>query len=384
MHSPHATMSTQTVTKKRKSVGETTSATKKVKTAKSADKPAPKKSSLKKSKSDKAVEATVKPSKTVKAKTTKKVDEDADAQETPVKILVEDTPEGGAAELTEDQTAALLAGFSSSDDEASASEREEDEGLPLTKLPQAPRTKEIQTRINAAVAANPEKTPGVIYIGRIPHGFFEHQMRAYLSQFGDILHLRLARNRKTGQSQHYAFVEFASAAVAEIVAKTMDKYLLFGRILQVRVVPAGQVKEGMWGGSGRRKKPAPRNRLEGTRLKRGLVREDWEKKVGRESERRAEKGEKLREMGYEFEMPGVKAVSEVPVRVKRVEGAGVVGEEPEGVELVQDVADEQTPSTEIVRTVQAEPDNITVTETKTTKKRSTSSGKTNKAKKGKA
>lgn len=37
---------------------------------------------------------------------------------------------------------------------------------------------------------------GVIYLGRIPHGFFEDQMRAYFSQFGDVTRLRLSRNKK--------------------------------------------------------------------------------------------------------------------------------------------------------------------------------------------
>ena len=38
--------------------------------------------------------------------------------------------------------------------------------------------------------------PGVIYLGKIPHGFFEREMKAYFSQFGDVTRLRLSRNRK--------------------------------------------------------------------------------------------------------------------------------------------------------------------------------------------
>lgn len=37
---------------------------------------------------------------------------------------------------------------------------------------------------------------GVIYLGRIPHGFYEDQMRDYFSQFGEITRLRLSRNKK--------------------------------------------------------------------------------------------------------------------------------------------------------------------------------------------
>ena len=40
------------------------------------------------------------------------------------------------------------------------------------------------------------KTRAVIYVGHIPYGFFEEQMKAYFSQFGDVLNIRLSRNRK--------------------------------------------------------------------------------------------------------------------------------------------------------------------------------------------
>ncbi|KAK3673823.1 nucleolar protein [Recurvomyces mirabilis] len=334
-------MSATTVTKKRKSIGDSAPATKKIKTAKSEVKPAPLKSALKKPKDEVALKKTnakeapkakktetaakvVKPraDAVVKEKKTKKPKPAAaeaapePAEDALAPTEVDDAGEGGA-ELTEDQTAALIAGFSSSEDEAS---EDEEAGIAISKLPKAPRIGDIQKTIKDAASKDPEQTPGVVYIGRIPHGFYEKQMRAYFSQFGEILHMRLARNHKTGKSQHYAFLEFKSGAVGEIVAKTMDKYLLFGHILQVRIVPREQVKENMWDGSGKRKKPAPRNRLEGSHLKRGLVKEDWEKKVGKENKKRSEKAEKLRELGYEFDMPVVKSVDEVDM------GAGAIEE----------------------------------------------------------
>ena len=38
--------------------------------------------------------------------------------------------------------------------------------------------------------------PGVIYLGRIPHGFYEEEMESYFSQFGQVCRLRLSRNKK--------------------------------------------------------------------------------------------------------------------------------------------------------------------------------------------
>ncbi|KAF2479834.1 hypothetical protein BDY17DRAFT_302761 [Neohortaea acidophila] len=328
-------MAAQT-TKKRKSAGDTGDAVKRVKVAKSAEKTAPLKSALKKAKTAPAEAPAPKTEKKLPSRTTKSKKPDTSSTAQP--IIADDND---AEELTPDQTAALLAGFSSSEDEGGDADDSEDEaGISISTLPKPPTKGLIKKRINQAIAdqVDPETTPGVIYIGRIPHGFYEAQMKAYFSQFGEIINLRLGRNRKTGKSQHHGFIEFASAAVAEIVVKTMDKYLLFGHLLQVRRVPREQVKESMFQGSGRKRKPAPRNRLEGSKLKRGAAREVWAQRVEKENMRRAEKAEKLKGMGYEFDMPVVKDVGEVPVKQKMIG----VGEEPAAV-----VA-EETPSIEHV------------------------------------
>lgn len=80
------------------------------------------------------------------------------------------------------------------------------------------------------------KKRGVIYIGRIPAGFHEYELKKYFSQFGDILRLRISRNKKTGASRHYAFLEFKEHSVAKVAAETMDNYLLVGHLLKVHVV----------------------------------------------------------------------------------------------------------------------------------------------------
>jgi nucleolar protein 15 len=80
-------------------------------------------------------------------------------------------------------------------------------------------------------------------------------MRGYFSQFGDISRLRIARNKKTGRSKHYAFIEFESEDVAQIVAETMNNYLLFEHMLKCSVVPAEKVRENLFAGCERVYKP---------------------------------------------------------------------------------------------------------------------------------
>ncbi|CAH7668478.1 hypothetical protein PPACK8108_LOCUS2990, partial [Phakopsora pachyrhizi] len=94
-----------------------------------------------------------------------------------------------------------------------------------------------------------EEPTGVIYLGRIPHGFYENEMKSYFSQFGTVLRLRLSRNRKNGRSKHYGFVEFQHLEVAKIVAETLDNYLLSGRILSCKLLEKDQIHPKLWIGS---------------------------------------------------------------------------------------------------------------------------------------
>ena len=57
-------------------------------------------------------------------------------------------------------------------------------------------------------------TPGVLYVGHIPHGFYEHEMRGFFSQFGTVNRLRLSRSKKVlfpaiqNNSQEYSLTYF--------------------------------------------------------------------------------------------------------------------------------------------------------------------------------
>lgn len=133
---------------------------------------------------------------------------------------------------------------------------------------------ECETALNAFLEAKPAVTKprvkvgvvsklpilpgaGVVYLSRIPHGFYEDQMRAYFSQFGEITRLRLSRNRRTGASKHYAFIEFRYEAVARIVVETMNNYLLMGRLLQCRMMTEKEVHPDTWKGANRKFRVVP-------------------------------------------------------------------------------------------------------------------------------
>jgi nucleolar protein 15 len=68
---------------------------------------------------------------------------------------------------------------------------------------------------------------GIVYIGHLPKGFEENELKKFFEQFGKINKMRVSRSKKTARTRGYAFVEFASKDVAKIAVQTMNGYMLF-------------------------------------------------------------------------------------------------------------------------------------------------------------
>ena len=100
--------------------------------------------------------------------------------------------------------------------------------------------------LGAKGTANAAKASSVIYLGHIPNGFFENQMRKFFAQFGVVKRVKLFRSQKTGGSKGYGFIEFEEAATAAVTAEAMDGYFLAERQLKCHVVPPAQLHSGMF------------------------------------------------------------------------------------------------------------------------------------------
>jgi nucleolar protein 15 len=119
----------------------------------------------------------------------------------------------------------------------------------------------VQKGSSRVQACDTESRPGVIYVGHIPHGFYEVQMRKFFSQFGRVTRVRLARSKKTANSKGYAFVEFEYDEVAKIAAETMNNYLMFGKLLKCNHIPSDEVHPYLFKGAGRQFRRIPRRRI---------------------------------------------------------------------------------------------------------------------------
>ncbi|KAM5544528.1 hypothetical protein V8D89_001426 [Ganoderma adspersum] len=194
-------------------------------------------------------------------------------------------------------------GFESDDDDSSDEEVDDIPGIDLGKLPTIAKDDATVKRKLEKAKRKPTEDRGVLYLGRIPHGFYEDQMKAYFSQFGNVTRIRLSRNKTTGKPKHYGFVEFDSSSVARIVADTMDNYLLMGHILTCKVIPKDQVHPELWVGANRKWRPVPRDRVARVAHNKPRTEEELEKAEARLLKRQEQRKRKLEETGikYDFE-----------------------------------------------------------------------------------
>jgi len=144
---------------------------------------------------------------------------------------------------------------------------------------------------------------GVIYLGHIPHGFYEEEMKGFFSQFGKVARLRLSRSTKTGRSRGYAFIQFDSAEVAAIVQKAMDKYILCEKLLQCSVVKPEDVHERMFNGCNRQFKKIDWQLREAKIISRKRTRQEKQQRNSRATLRQGKQAKRIKAMGIEYDFP---------------------------------------------------------------------------------
>lgn len=155
--------------------------------------------------------------------------------------------------------------------------------------------------------------PGVIYVGHLPRGLFEPQLKSYFEQFGKVLRLRLSRSKKTGGSKGYAFVEYDCDEVAKIVAETMNNYLMGERLIKCHVIPPEKVHEKLFVGSQRKFKKPTQPAV--ARYNKAHTEEEIKKMTQKLLRKESKLRKRLAEKGIDYDFPGFAA--KVPQKKKK-------------------------------------------------------------------
>lgn len=72
-----------------------------------------------------------------------------------------------------------------------------------------------------------------IYVGNLPYGVTEEELRQAFAPYGDIESATLVTDKYTGESKGFGFVEMSSQAQAEEAIKKLDGSPLKGRNIRV-------------------------------------------------------------------------------------------------------------------------------------------------------
>ncbi|KAK7093116.1 MKI67 FHA domain-interacting nucleolar phosphoprotein-like [Littorina saxatilis] len=160
-------------------------------------------------------------------------------------------------------------------------------------------------------------TRGVVYLGHIPLGFYEPDMKKFFGQFGRVTRLRLSRSKKTGRSKGYAFVEFLHEDVAKIVASTLNNYLMFMRLLKCEFMPKDKVHPETFKGCHKKFAPVKSASVAADRHNKTKTEAQVKRSQARQTKKSRAVLNKLSEMGIEYSLGGVeKTQSPVPQMIK--------------------------------------------------------------------
>ena len=72
-----------------------------------------------------------------------------------------------------------------------------------------------------------------LYVGNLPYGISEDDIRAKFSEFGDLESIDLVTDRFTGESKGFGFIKYASNSDADKAIKSMNGTQFNGRQLKV-------------------------------------------------------------------------------------------------------------------------------------------------------
>lgn len=141
----------------------------------------------------------------------------------------------------------------------------------------------------------------VVYLGHLPHGFYEDELRSFFNQFGQVTKLRVSRNKKTARARSYAFLEFKSAEVAAIAAEAMDGYFLFKQKLVCHLLTPQDQHAKLFKGANKKFAKIPWQKIEAERHNKDKSAEEQDRHLQRVVKRDAKRRTRIQAAGIEYD-----------------------------------------------------------------------------------
>jgi len=165
------------------------------------------------------------------------------------------------------------------------------------------KKREIQNE--EGISSNP--STGVIYVGHLPWGFLDDNLKKYFSQFGNITRIISPKSSKTGRSVGYAFIEFEDEETARIAAKTMNNYILFEKILKCSFVEDKKKYDRIFLKWKKKFEFKERYKIQCEKMKK-KNKEEIKTMIQGLLDREEQRREKMKELGIKYEYKGFKEI----------------------------------------------------------------------------
>lgn len=75
-----------------------------------------------------------------------------------------------------------------------------------------------------------------IYVGQLPYNVSEEELKEMFSEYGEIASLNLIKDRFSGQSKGFGFIDMPNNSEADQAIKGLNKTMLKGREIKVNQV----------------------------------------------------------------------------------------------------------------------------------------------------
>jgi RNA recognition motif-containing protein len=72
-----------------------------------------------------------------------------------------------------------------------------------------------------------------MYVGNLPHGVNEDELRSLFTEFGEVASVNIIKDRFSGQSKGFGFVEMPNNSEADKAIKALNGTQLKGRDIKV-------------------------------------------------------------------------------------------------------------------------------------------------------
>ena len=90
-----------------------------------------------------------------------------------------------------------------------------------------------------------------IYVGNLPHSATEDELQQAFAQYGTVSAVKIVKDRETGRSRGFAFVEMANDNEGNNAIAALNGRELDGRALNINEARPKESRGGSGGGGGR-------------------------------------------------------------------------------------------------------------------------------------